>query len=121
MAGRVLRRAAGIAVKNVVQCAATRHPFTATAVPAAQYVQAAAGWESIGLNDRVEEMSSRMLDLLVQLSKAEREAKAARASRRGRDGGPAKPGGLREIRPWNFRVEESRDRFPRRGADDAQS
>ena len=121
MAGRVLRRAAGISVKNVVQCAATRHPFTATAVPAAQYVQAAAGWESIGLNDRVEEMSSRMLDLLVQLSKAEREAKAARASRRRRDGGAAKPGGLREIRPWNFRVEESRDRFRRRSADDAQS
>jgi hypothetical protein len=113
MAGRVLRRAAGIAVKNVVQCAATRHPFTATAVPAAQFVQSAGGWQSIGLNDRVEEMSSRMLDLLVQLSKTERETEVTRAQRRGGSGPGAPRSGLREIRRWNFRVEESRDRFRR--------
>lgn len=110
MAGRVLRRADGILVKNVVQCGQTRHPFTATAVPAAQCIQAADGWESIGLNDRVEQMSGRMVELLVRMSKQERHR-----------GGHSEPGrgkatvgfGPRPIKPWNFQVEESRDRFRR--------
>ena len=111
MAGRVLRRAAGIAQKSIVQCQATSHPFTATAPPAVQYVEAAEGWRSIGLNDRVERTTARMLELLVRLSRSE--------SRGGtRDGAavgetPAFRG-LRRVRPWNYRLEEARDRFLRR-------
>lgn len=118
MAGRVLRRAEGLPVKNVVQCGQTRHPFTATAPPATQSMWAANGWESIGLNDLVEQMSGRMVELLVRMSKEER--------RRGRhpepgSGKAASGFGPRPIKPWNFRVEESRDRFRRRSDDDTQA
>ena len=74
MAGRVLRRSAIASQKTIVQCAATRHPFTATAPAAVQYVLSPDGWRSIGLNDEVGRMSQRMLDLL---------------SRQARDGGGA--------------------------------
>lgn len=106
MAGRVLRRAAGVAIKNVVQCAATAHPFTATAPPAVQYVPVDGGWRSIGTNDRVEQASTRMLELLVAMAKADPPA-AARPGRRVRRG-------ARRIRPWNYRVAEAHDRFRRR-------
>ena len=111
MAGRVLRRAEGIARKSIVQCQATSHPFTATAPPAVQYVEAAEGWRSIGLNDRVERTTARMLELLVRLSRSD--------SREGTRDGAASgetPAfrGLRRVRAWNYRVEEARDRFLRR-------
>lgn len=107
MAGRVLRRAAGLPLKQIVQCRATKHPFTATATPAVQYVQTDDGWQSIGLNDRVERATTRMLELLVRISKAEERGQARRRPRRP---------GLRAIRRWNYRLEEARDRFqhPRR-------
>jgi superfamily II DNA or RNA helicase len=114
MAGRVLRRAAEIPLKNVVQCSQTRHPFTATAVPAVQCIQSARGWESIGLNDRIEQMSGRMVELLVRMSREERR----RSRRPGPEGGGPEDGlGPRPIKPWNFRVEESRDGFLRRSGD----
>jgi superfamily II DNA or RNA helicase len=117
MAGRVLRRAEGIAVKNVVQCGQTRHPFTATAPPVTQFVRmnerADEGWRSIGLNDRVEEMTSSMLELLVQMSQAGR---AGAGKRRGRGDDPGTVRGPRTVKPWNFRLEEARDRFRRKRA-----
>ena len=109
MAGRVLRRAEGVPLKAIVQCRATKHPFTATAIPAVQYVQADAGWRSIGTNDRVERATARMLALLVGMSKRHGgQPDGQRARRRHDFTGP------RRIRPWNYRVEEARDRFRRR-------
>lgn len=123
MAGRVLRRAEGIAVKNVVQCGQTRHPFTATAPPVTQFIRMNErlaiggcedeGWRSIGLNDRVEEMTSSMLELLVQMSQAGR---AGAGKRRGRGDDPGTVRGPRTVKPWNFRLEEARDRFRRNRA-----
>lgn len=109
MAGRVLRRCPDVAVKNVVQCADTRHPFTATAPAAAQYLQVGTAWRSIGTNQRVDEVATRMLGLLVATSR--REAAPAGAAR----GGAARgPGGLRRMKPWNYRAAEAADRFARR-------
>ena len=105
MAGRVLRRADGIAVKNIVQCGQTRHPFTATAPPATQYVRVDDGWRSIGLNDRVEQVTSHMLDLLVRMSQADRRGV--------RGEGATAVRGRRTVKPWNYRLEEARDRFRR--------
>lgn len=111
MAGRVLRRHAGLQHKNIVQCAATRHPFTATAPAAVQHVQEGTAWRSIGTNDRVEQASARMLELLLAMSKADAQARAAgpeqRAGRRNRRG-------LVPMKPWNYRTAEAADRFRRR-------
>jgi hypothetical protein len=111
MAGRVLRRHTGLPHKNIVQCAATRHPFTATAPAATQHVQEGDAWRSIGTNDRVEQASARMLELLLAMSKADAQARAAgpkqRASRRSRRG-------LLPMKPWNYRTAEAADRFRRR-------
>ena len=114
MAGRVLRRAEGIAVKNIVQCGQTRHPFTATAPPSTQFVRVEEGWRSIGLNDRVEEMTSSMLDLLVRLSRADRGSSDRR--RRGHGGERGVIRGPRTVKPWNYKLEEARDRFRRNKA-----
>jgi superfamily II DNA or RNA helicase len=112
MAGRVLRKGSGIPLKSIVQCAATKHPFPATATPAVQYVETDDGWRSIGLNDRVERASARMLNLLVRMSKRDREEK--------HDGdsddqeGHRTRRGLRRIAPWNYRAAEARDHLERR-------
>lgn len=109
MAGRVLRRCPEVPVKNVVQCADTRHPFTATAPAATQYLQVGTAWRSIGTNQRVDEVATRMLELLVATSR--REATPAGAAR----GGVARgPGGLRRMKPWNYRAAEAADRFARK-------
>lgn len=126
MAGRVLRRAAGVPIKNVVQCAQTRHPFTATAPAAVQYVMADGGdasgapvgtappshrWRSIGLNGRIEAMSERMLELLVTMSKGQKHTDGTDDSV-----GPHVPVArrLKRMRPWNFRAAEAHDRVRRR-------
>ncbi|NBU40319.1 MAG: hypothetical protein EBS51_05820 [Planctomycetia bacterium] len=123
MAGRVLRRAEGVPLKNVVQCARTRHPFTATAPAAVQYVSADAStsgpgshhalerWRSIGLNGRIEAMSERMLELLVTMSKGQ-EATAG-ASRPPDEQLPVARR-LKRLRPWKFSVAEAQDRARRR-------
>ena len=98
MAGRVLRRFPGIAHKNVIQCGDTRHPFTATAQPAVQHVWKEGGWRSIGLNNRVEEATAAMMELLVETSRP-------RGRRRRRDKGVVR--GLRKISPWNLRHAEA--------------
>jgi len=121
MAGRVLRRAEGVPLKNIVQCARTRHPFTATAPAAVQYVAAGAGatpgpaagerWRSIGMNGRVEAMSERMLELLVAMStRGGAEATAGEAA----DHNDSVARRLRRMRRWNYRLAEARDRARRR-------
>jgi superfamily II DNA or RNA helicase len=126
MAGRVLRRAAGVPLKNVVQCAQTRHPFTATAPAAVQYVAADEGgapgaaigtaragdrWRSIGMNGRIEALSERMLKLLVAMSRG-------RTPTAGGDeaaGGPLPVARrLRRMRRWDFRAAEAHERLRRR-------
>lgn len=111
MAGRVLRRAADVPLKAIVQCRATKHPFTATATPAVQYVESDGGWRSIGLNDRVERATARMLELLVRMSKDEEGTKARKAGKAGSADGRRGP---RRIRPWDYSREEARDRLRRR-------
>lgn len=111
MAGRVLRRAAGVPLKAIVQCRATKHPFTATATPAVQYVESDGVWRSIGLNDRVERATARMLELLVRMSKDEEGTKARKSGAAGATDGRRGP---RRIRPWSYAREEARDRFRRR-------
>ena len=122
MAGRVLRRAAGVPLKNVVQCSRTRHPFTATAPAAVQYVRveqgggpagaaAAGGWRSIGLNGRVEAVSERMLELLVAMSRAQEQPAESGLSRPDGDTPPVSVGQrLRRLRRWNFRLADAQDR-----------
>ena len=116
MAGRVLRRAEGLPLKAIVQCQATKHPFTATAPPAVQYVQAGTGWRSIGINDRVERATARMLELLVRMSKSENLEAGGDGAGTGADGRATRrvSAGIRRVKPWNYRVEEARDRFQRR-------
>lgn len=123
MAGRVLRRAEGVPLKNVVQCARTRHPFTATAPPAVQYVSADVAdaergshpahdrWRSIGLNGRVEAMSERMLELLVTMSKGQ-EATAGASGLPDEHLPVARR--LKRLRPWKFSAAEAQDRSRRR-------
>ena len=111
MAGRVLRRAEGMPLKAIVQCGATKHPFTATATPAVQYVEADGGWRSIGLNDRVERVSARMLQLLVEMAKNVRKRRRGAA---GEAGSRRTVRGVRRMKRWNFQVEEARDRFRRK-------
>ena len=71
------------------------------------------GWRSIGLNDRVEEMTSSMLELLVQMSQAGRVGADKRRGH-GDDRGTVR--GPRNVKPWNFRLEEARDRCRRKRA-----
>ncbi|MFM8495504.1 MAG: DEAD/DEAH box helicase [Planctomycetia bacterium] len=111
MAGRVLRRHASLPLKHIVQCAATRHPFTATAPAAVQHVQEGDGWRSIGTNDRVEHASARMLELLLAMSKADTQPGAGAPQRRA---GRHARRGLRPAKPWNYRTAEAADRFQRR-------
>ena len=113
MAGRVLRKAPGIPLKTIVQCAATKHPFPATATPAVQYVEVEEGWRSIGLNDRVERATARMLDLLVRMSKREARGQSHR-DESDRAGHRARRG-VRRIAPWRYSQAEALDRFERRG------
>ena len=72
MAGRALRLHPDVPVKNVVQCAATRHPFPRTAPPAEQYrwtdgggVAGGGGWRSLAVNGQIEAMTRRMQTLVA--------------------------------------------------------
>ncbi len=69
MAGRALRLHPAEPVKNVVQCAATRHPFPRTAPPAEQYLWATTGpgrgWRSLSVNRQIEAMTRRMQSVVA--------------------------------------------------------
>ena len=70
MAGRALRLHPDVAAKQVVQCAATRHPFPRTAPPAEQYLWTDAGWRSLAVNGQIEAMTRRM-QTIVAASRSE--------------------------------------------------
>lgn len=63
--GRVLRRHADIPLKRVVQCRATRWPFTRTAAPHCQYLWEGGEWRSIESNQRVQTASARVMQTLA--------------------------------------------------------
>ena len=63
--GRVLRRHPQVPLKRVVQCRATRWPFTRTAAPQCQYLWDAGEWRSIEANDRVHTASARVMQALA--------------------------------------------------------
>ena len=65
MAGRALRLHPTERVKNVVQCAATRHPFPRTAPPTEQYLWTDEGWRSLAVNDQIERMTQRMQSIVA--------------------------------------------------------
>jgi superfamily II DNA or RNA helicase len=53
MAGRALRKFDGIAVKQIVQCRQTRHPFPKTASPRQQYLWQSGEWRSLKVNPKL--------------------------------------------------------------------
>lgn len=61
MAGRVLRKAADLPFKQIVQCSATRHPMPKTAPPAEQWLWTPAGWRSLRTNRHLDEITRRSL------------------------------------------------------------
>ena len=67
MAGRALRRHPALPAKNVVQCAATRHPFPRTAAPAEQYLWQADTWRGVTPNAELDAVCRRMQGLLAQI------------------------------------------------------
>lgn len=54
MAGRALRRHTGYAVKQIVQCGHTKHPFVKTASPRQQFLWHPEGWKSLTINPKLE-------------------------------------------------------------------
>jgi hypothetical protein len=66
MAGRAFRKHPDLPYKQIVQCQATRHPITRTASPARQFLWVEGQWRSLDLNDRLETVSKRMLNLVAQ-------------------------------------------------------
>ena len=52
MAGRVLRRC-GDAIKQVIQCRQTRHPFAKTATPQQSYLWQSGQWRSLTMNPKL--------------------------------------------------------------------
>lgn len=63
--GRVLRRHADVPLKRVVQCRATRWPFTRTAAAHCQYLWEGGEWRSIEANQRVQMASARVMQALA--------------------------------------------------------
>ena len=70
MAGRALRQHPDLPFKQIVQCQATRWPFTRTAGAALQYVRSANEWRSLEVNPLITQVNLRALQALAQ-SKAE--------------------------------------------------
>lgn len=66
MAGRVLRRSETTSHKHIVQCAATKHPFLKTALPAEQYVWMEDAWRSLKINEELVNISNRARLLVSQ-------------------------------------------------------
>lgn len=59
MAGRVLRKCPAVAMKQIVQCSHTKHPFLKTALPAEQFAWMNSEWRSLKLNEQLVEISNR--------------------------------------------------------------
>lgn len=65
MCGRVFRLHPDVAIKQVVQCSATRHPMTATADAAEQYVWLEGAWKSLKKNPQIDAICQRMRELVI--------------------------------------------------------
>lgn len=68
MAGRVLRLHPDLPVKQIVQGDRTRYPFTRVAAPRTQFVEIDGQWRTIGMNDLIKQVSSRVLTSMVKSS-----------------------------------------------------
>ncbi len=68
MAGRVLRTAASMPFKNIVQCRETRHPMLKTAMAAEQYIWTADGWRSIKANRKLDEIARSSRAIVAKTS-----------------------------------------------------
>jgi hypothetical protein len=67
MAGRVLRLFNQEPIKQIVQCKRTPHPFIKTAFAHEQYVWSDDGWQSLALNQHIEQITHNMRGVLAQL------------------------------------------------------
>ncbi|MEO0601165.1 MAG: DEAD/DEAH box helicase family protein [Myxococcota bacterium] len=66
MAGRVLRRHAAHPIKQIVQCADTRFPFTRLAPAAEQYRWLDGAWKSVRSNERLDDIAQRTVRMLAR-------------------------------------------------------
>jgi superfamily II DNA or RNA helicase len=66
MAGRVLRLHPNEPIKQVVQCQATKWPFTRTATPRTQYVWSQGEWRSLQANPLINKVSMRVMKALAR-------------------------------------------------------
>ncbi len=81
MAGRVLRKCPAIAMKQIVQCTHTKHPFLKTALPAEQFAWLNNEWRSLKINERLVEISNQAR-MLVSKTEVELPAFVAKHRRR---------------------------------------
>jgi superfamily II DNA or RNA helicase len=65
MCGRVFRLHPEISIKQIVQCSSTRHPMTATADAAEQYVWLEGAWKSLKKNPQIDAICQRMRELVI--------------------------------------------------------
>lgn len=65
MCGRVFRLHPEVPIKQIVQCAATRHPMTGTAEAVEQYVWLEGAWKSLTKNSQIDAICQRMRELVI--------------------------------------------------------
>lgn len=65
MCGRVFRKHPNLPIKQVVQCKATRHPMTATAEAAEQYVWLEGAWKTLQRNRQIDAICQRMREMII--------------------------------------------------------
>ena len=66
MAGRAFRKHPDLPLKQIVQCAQTRHPFIKTAQPAEQYIWSGGSWRSLKINQHLATISGNALQLIAR-------------------------------------------------------
>lgn len=70
MCGRVFRKHPGCAVKQIVQCRQTSHPFPRSAAPAEQYVWSGRQWNTLKMNSQIAGISANAMRAIAR-SRAE--------------------------------------------------
>jgi superfamily II DNA or RNA helicase len=92
MAGRVLRKCAGMPLKQIVQCRRTPHPMLKTAMAAEQFLWTPDGWRSIKANEQLDALTQAARQTIaqtnVQIPKlvSMHRLRSSRWLRRGEDG-----------------------------------
>src|SRR5262249_62140023 len=66
-AGRPLRKCPGLAIKQVVQCKQTRHPFLKTARPRQQFLLEPDGWRSLTINPKMQLCAENTCRVIAQV------------------------------------------------------